>query len=172
MSRIEETLLESLFCESRSFVEYKVEITEKLSSIDPNILGKTQSIFYKRLVSPLDDRVSWIKSVADVALGNSIDSMLDQEEPILFNTIKDLCLGLIKASEIGKFNQNSGKGKLYSIRFFSRSGQFIDNKLIIESKSSKKLSLIKDEIKSKINTLDSKERKELLVELLSKEMEV
>ena len=172
LNRTEEQIIKSLYCESSDFHQYKSEIIEKLKSINPNVLGKTQNIFYRRLISPLDDRVSWIKSVADVALGSSLENILDEEEPLLINNIKDLSLGLIKAAEIGNFNKNSEKGKLYSIRFFGESGEYIDDKLVINGESSKKLSNIKTEISYKINDLTSKERKELLIELLSKEMDI
>lgn len=172
LARVEQQIIESFYCQSTVFIEYKSEIIEKLRSINPVVLGKTQNIFYRRLTSPLDDKVSWIKSVADVALGGSLENILDDEEPLLFNNIKDLSLGLIKAAEIGNFNKNSEKGKLYSFRFFGESGTYIDDKLVIQDKTSMEFSTIKTEITSKMLKLNSQERKELLIELLSKEMDI
>ena len=99
-------------------------------------------------MSPLDDRVSWIKSVADVALGKGLEELLDEEEPLLISTIKDLSLGLIKASEIRSFNaNNSNKGTLYSIRFFGETGEFIDNKLVVNISDSKEFKLNQENYK-------------------------
>ena len=131
-----------------------------------------QSIFCKRLVSPLDDRISWIKSVADVALGKNLEDLLDEEEPLLFSNIEDLSLGLIKAAEIRSFNENSNQGTLYSIRFFGETGEFVDDKLVVETDVSEEFITLKNKISDSIKGLDQSKRKELLVELLSREMHI
>jgi DNA-directed RNA polymerase subunit L len=172
LNRVEKVIINSFFCNSTDFETYKNEITSKISNVNPSTLGKAQSVFYKRLISPLDDRVSWVKSVADVALGKGLEEMLDEEEPLLINTINDLSLGLIKASEIRDFNRNSKKGTLYSIRFFGETGEFVDNKLVVNTNTSKEFTTIKKEISETISKLDEAKRKELLVELLSKEMHI
>jgi nucleoside-triphosphatase THEP1 len=172
LNRVEKAICESFYCSSTDFQIYKGEIRSKIEDINPSVLGKTQNIFYKRLISPLDDRVSWIKSVADVALGKGLENLLDEEEPLLFNSIKELSLGLIKAAEIRNFNQNSKQGKLFSIRFFGESGEFVDDKLVIKNNGSKVYVDTKKKIIESINKLDELKRKELLLELLSKEMNI
>jgi nucleoside-triphosphatase THEP1 len=172
LNRIEKVIVDSFYCESTDFEVYKDKIQSKISGINPATLGKVQGIFYKRLISPLDDRISWIKSVADVALGKGLENLLDEEEPLLMNTIKDLSLGLIKAAEIRNFNDNSNQGTLYSIRFFGETGEFVDNKLFVNKNNSKEFKSIKKTISETINKLDEDKRKELLVELLSKEMQI
>ena len=172
INRAEKAIIDSFFCKSKEFLTYKNEIQSKIREINQSSLGKVQGVFYKRLISPLDDRVSWIKSVADVALGKGLEELLDEEEPLLINTIKDLSLGLIKASEIRSFNSNSKQGTLYSIRFFGETGEFVDNKLVVNTNTSKEFKSIKSTISEKISKLDESARKELLVELLSKEMNI
>ena len=51
----------------------KDEIITKLSGIDSAVLSSKYIVFYKRVISPLDDKQSWIKSVADAALNKSVD---------------------------------------------------------------------------------------------------
>lgn len=172
LDRIEKVIIDAFYCSSLEFENYKKEIQDKISDINPATLGKVQNVFYRRLISPLDDRVSWIKSVADVALGKGLEELLDEEEPLLVNTIKDLSLGLIKASEIRSFNKNSDKGTLYSIRFFGETGEYVDDKLVVNTNTSKEFTSIKDKISETISQLDETKRKELLVELLSKEMHI
>jgi hypothetical protein len=172
LDRVEKVIIDSFYCKSIDFENYKDEIRAYFKGINPSTLGKIQGIFYKRLISPLDDRVSWVKSVADVALGKGLEELLDEEEPLLMNTIKDLSLGLIKASEIRDFNSGSNKGTLYSIRFFGETGEFIDDKLVVNTKPSKEFFSIKEKVSETISRLDEAKRKELLVELLSKEMHI
>lgn len=172
LKRIENTIIVSFYCISPDFKDYKNEIILKIEDINSGILSQKQNVFFQRLISPLDDRVSWLKSVADVALGKGIDGMLDEEESLLMENIKDLSLGLIKATEIQKYNRNSSDGKLYSIRFFGETGEFVDDRFVIKRKESKEFKKTKLIISESIEKLDELKRKELLIELLSKEMSI
>ncbi|MEP2688870.1 hypothetical protein [Maribacter dokdonensis] len=172
LNRVERVIIDSFYCSSIDFEIYKNEIESKISEINPSTLGKVQSVYYKRLISPLDDRTSWIKSVADVALGKGLEDLLDEEEPLLIANLKDLSLGLIKAAEIRNFNNSSNKGTLYSIRFFGETGEFVDDRLVVNTNVSKEFAAIKNKVKETISNLDEAKRKELLVELLSKEMHI
>ena len=172
LNRVEKVIVDSFYCTTTDFRVYKTEIQSKINEINPSTLAKVQGVFYKRLVSPLDDRISWVKSVADVALGKGLEDLLDEEEPLLISSIKDLSLGLIKASEIRNFNNNNDQGTLYSIRFFGETGGFIDDKLVVNTDTSKEFKSIKKTISETISKLDKTKRKELLVELLSKEMKI
>jgi nucleoside-triphosphatase THEP1 len=172
LNRVEKVIIDSFYCSSSDFEIYKEEIQSKIKEINPSILGKVQSVYYKRLISPLDDRTSWVKSVADVALGKGLEGLLDEEEPLLINNINDLSLGLIKATEIRAFNNNSNQETLYSIRFFGETGEFVDDKLIVNINNTKEFTSIKNKISETISKLDETKRKELLVELLSKEMNI
>ena len=68
--------------------------------------------------------------------------------------------------------KNSNEGTLYSIRFFGETGDFVDNKLVVSKDTSEEFKLIKKTISKSISKLDEAKRKELLVELLSKEMKI
>ncbi len=172
LNRIEKVIVKSFHCSSKDFKSYKDEIISKIGGANTTVLGKTQGVYYKRVTSPLDDRSSWLKSVADVALGKSIEELLDEEELLLMNNIQDLSLGIIKAAEIKEYNENSGNGKLYSIRFFEESGGFVDNKLFVNSESTSEFIEARKTVSSVIGKLDESKRKELLIELLSQELSI
>jgi hypothetical protein len=169
IDRIEITLLEALDCSNMSFEEYKKDISNKLISIDQNLLSPEQNVFFKRLFSPLDDRTSWIKSVADVALGKSIDKMIDEEEILLMNNLKEFVFGLIKAADIHAFNKVN-KDKLVYFEFIDESGLTVPEKIIIDAENTKKYKKIKEELKSSICDLDENIRKQILFELLTSEI--
>lgn len=169
IERIEGTIIESLDCHNMSFEEYKKDISIKLNSIDPNLLSPEQNIFFKRFFSPLDDRTSWLKSVADVALGKSIDKMIDEEEILLMNSIKEFIFGLVKAADIHEFNKVN-KDKLVFFEFVDESGHTIPEKIIIDSENIIKYRKIKEELQSVISNLDDNVRKQILFELLTSEI--
>lgn len=169
IDRIELTIQESFDCGNVSFVEYKKIITNKLNSIQINLLSPEQNIFFKRIFSPLDDRASWLKSVADVALNKSIDKMSDEEETLLMNNIKTFISGLIKAADIHEFNKFS-EDKLVSFEFVTESGDLIKERIVLEAKENSSFTKTKQDFSQKLITLDAEKRKQLLFELLTLEI--
>lgn len=169
LDRIEEKIIQSFYCETSDFESYKLEIQSRLKSINLSLLGTEQSVFYKRLVSPLDDRASWLKSVADAALGKSIDKMIDEEEALLITNLEGYLLGLMRASELHEFKSNDNK-KMVSIQLFGSSGTIINDKIIITNEHSKEFESIRMQLKEKLVNLDVHKRKQLLMELLTTEL--
>jgi hypothetical protein len=169
LDRIEDKIILEFHCETNEFESYKSEIQGRLISINLSLLGKEQSIFYKRLVSPLDDRASWLKSVADAALGKSIDKMIDEEEGLLVTNLENYLLGLINASELHEFNTGDYR-KMVSVSLFGSNGTMINEKIIISNAYNKEFENIRVQLKEKLVTLDVHKRKQLLMELLSTEL--
>lgn len=169
IDRIEATILDTLDCQGLTFTEYKKSITTKLNSIDDKLLSTEQNVFFNRVFSPLDDRVSWLKSIADVALGKSIEKMIDEEELFLMNNIKTFIYGLIKAANIHKYNKLNDD-KLVSFEFVDEKGNLIEERILIDAKVNGEYSGMKNDIAQKIITLDIEIRKQLLFELLTLEM--
>ena len=169
LDRIEEKITHSFVCETYDFETYKIEIQSRLNSINLSLLGTEQSVFYKRLVSPLDDRASWLKSVADAALGKSIDKMIDEEEALLVTNLEEFLIGLIRASDLHEFSIKENT-KMVSIQLFGSSGKMINDKIIISNEYSKEFENVRMQLKEKLVTLDVHKRKQILMELLSTEL--
>lgn len=169
IDRIELTIQESFDCENISFIDYKKMITDKLNSIQVNLLSPEQNIFFKRIFSPLDDRASWLKSVADVALNKSIDKMSDEEETLLMNNIKTFISGLMKAADIHEFNKLS-HDKLVSFEYVTENGDLVKERIVIETKENTSFTKTKQDFSQKLITLDAEKRKQLLFELLTLEI--
>src|SRR5690606_32885866 len=132
--------------------------------------GQRQNVFYRRLTSPLNDRSSWIKSVADAVLGKPIEDILDEEEALLYNNIKDLALGLLKAVELNMFNSASTDEKLMAFRFFDESGEPLDNRFIIRKNNPAIYTETRSKLDELLKGVDASMRKTMLLELLSEEL--
>ncbi|OCA80577.1 hypothetical protein BBH99_00295 [Chryseobacterium contaminans] len=168
LNRIEEKIVNSFYCNSTEFIEYKKEINDRLNNINIYLLGNEQAIVFKRLTSSLDDRASWIKSVADAVLGKSIDVMIDEEETLLISNLEEFILGLIKASELHEFGPDENK-RMISIQVIGTSGAIMDDKIIISNDQSPEFENIKAQFTDSLFKLDIHKRKQLLMELLSNE---
>lgn len=169
IDRVEQKIIDSFVCESKDFKEYKKEINSRLTSINRSLLGAQQSVFYTRLISPLDDRASWIKSVADAALGKSIDKMIDEEELLLNTNLQHYLISLIRASDLHVFS-NKENTKMISIELIGTSGNIINDKIIISNERHKDFDVLKSELQNRLGILDVHKRKQLLMELLSREL--
>ncbi|MEJ5053914.1 hypothetical protein [Sphingobacterium sp. MYb382] len=169
LNRIEEQILNSLECENTEFKHYKLEIVERLHSIKPELLGKENAIFYRRLISPIDDRESWLKSVADVALGRPIDKMLDSEEIILMNNVSTYSRKLFEVSELHEFKSDLNR-KMVSLTFLDVNGEEKENKLILDDTFESEIAKPKNEVLDIIAKLGEKQRKQLLFQLLNEEL--
>lgn len=169
LDRIEEQIINSLECENTEFKAYKDEIVTRLASIKPELLAKENGIFYRRLVSPIDDRESWLKSVADIALGKPIINMLDAEELILMNNLSLYARKLFEVSSLHEFKSNENR-QMVSLTILNSEGNQMESKLIIDQTIEKEIASTKSDITSIINQLNDKQRKQLLYSLLNEEL--
>ncbi|MBD8083022.1 hypothetical protein [Chryseobacterium caseinilyticum] len=169
LNRIEEQILKSLECENSEFNRYKVELIERLSSIKPELLAKENSVFYRRLVSHIDDRESWLKSVADVALGKPIDKMLDSEEIILMNNVANYSRKLFEVSTLHEFRSERNR-RMISLTFLNVDGNQMENKLILDEDFEEEIANPRTQVLNIIGGLGEKQRKQLLFQLLNEEL--
>jgi hypothetical protein len=169
--RIEKTILESFDCEENEFIRYKKEIVESLKNVKPEFLSSEQNVFFRRITSLLEDKNSWIKSIADASLGRSIESMQDEEEFQLIKNIKESIKGLKLASIIHDEN-NKKSQKLVLFDFIDETGQSKQKNILVNSKNSKTYLKSKEEISNNIANLDDDLRKQILYELLASEFNI
>lgn len=167
--RVEEQVIDSLECENSEFPSYKNEIIERLGAIRPELLAKENGVFFRRLISPIDDRESWLKSVADVALGRPIDKMLDSEEIILMNNVRSYARKLFEVSTLHEFKTDLNR-KMVSLTFLDTDGQQLENKLILDEAYEIEIAQPKNEVLTIISNLGGRQRKQLLYQLLNEEL--
>ena len=104
LNRLEQSIADAVRCDTGDFASLKESVLNALTGVDTVLLPPKLRTAYERMVSPLDDRESWIKSVADVALGKSLDQLQDEEEPKLHKALQESIEALVahKAMAAGK----------------------------------------------------------------------
>ena len=144
LKRIEATLLNSFGVTETSFTEIKSSIIHKLEGVESSLLKPHLRVIYERLVSPLDDQESWIKSVADAMLGYSLDSLTDDTEMLFHKNLTGAVHALISHKNL----INKPKGSL-EISFTTKEGERL-NRYVKEATlaESSKLSTIVHELTS------------------------
>jgi hypothetical protein len=106
IDRFENYFVHEVLGSKASFPDYKSEISKRYRGLKTHLLLPYQKAFYSRLQSELDDRKSWLSSVAQPCIGKSLSSISDEEEIVLFEKIKDIIYELDNLTEISKENVN------------------------------------------------------------------
>ena len=95
--------------------------------------------------------------------------MIDEEEVLLVTNLEEFLLGLIRASDLHEFSIKENT-KMVSIQLFGSTGTMINDKIIISNEYNKEFESVRMQLKEKLVTLDVHKRKQLLMELLSIEL--
>jgi hypothetical protein len=168
LSRIEKVLFESFSIDNKIGFKAKKQLLNELivGQINESYLGQTSLVFYKRIISQLDDRDSYLKSVADVALNMSIDKLKDEQEPLLHKIIQDLSQGLLDSIVIQKNSSasNAKRTELLKITTSNISGEMC-HKTILKSPDYNKAQITKFE--SIVKQISTDEYNDLLAFLIN-----
>ena len=164
--RIESYLLKAFDVKVPDFHTYKNEIVTMLSSIDPDELIPVQKVIYKRLTSSLDDRDTYLKSIADAIIGYPIEELKDHDETILKDRLLEYGKALIIASDAQSFNKNNPGSKLIQFKFYNSDGSVEDEKIILKSTTDNEKYI--DNLNTVLNGFEIGKKKEILMQLYSK----
>jgi len=111
-----------------------------------------QKIFIQRLDSEIDDKKSWLNSIAQAVIGKSLEVLKDEEEILLYDKFKTLIHELDNLTNISKIDLDEEHEDAFEIEVSSFT-EGINKSLIRLPKTKKKqVSKIEDLIKSKLST--------------------
>ena len=165
LNRIETYLVKAFNLGSDKMEEYKGELLQILNSIEEDELIPKQKVLYKRLTSALDDRESYLKSIADVVIGYPVEELKDHDESILKDRLNDYAESLILAAKSQSFNKSSGRTKLLQFRFFNADGSVTNEKIVL--KELKENQSYIEKIETVLNGFENSKKKEILIQLYS-----
>lgn len=128
LNRFEEALIHELGVKNRDFLLYKQELIARYSKIKSHFLLPHQKTFLQRVSTKLDDRNSWLSSVAQALVGRSLETLKDDDEPVLFDKLKSILHELDNLLEIHKIGFDEKKERVY--RFEVTSEQLYEKQLV------------------------------------------
>ncbi|UZD21801.1 ATP-binding protein [Algoriphagus halophytocola] len=165
LNRIEGSLLKVTAVKESDFLKYKSTLQSKYKGVKSHLLIPKFKVFHTRLMSKLDDRESWLKSIADQLLGKSIDKMNDQEEMILLESFKEAFSNLDRVLEVHEFLDQE-ENEAYSIELMDKSGKVFHEKVSLTPENQKKVSELYEQLNTLINKNEKLLNKAVLVRLL------
>ena len=114
----------------------------------------------------MDDRDSYLKSIADAVIGYPVEELKDHDETILKDRLLEYAKALIIASDAQSFNKNNPGSKLLQFKFYNTDGSIEDEKIILSSTVNNEEYI--ENIDKVLNGFDIPKKKEILIQLYSK----
>ncbi len=168
LTLFEETVKNVLGVEG-NFPSYKNSIKKRFSGLKTYLLLPAQKAFYNRLTSELDDRDSYLASIAQACIGKSLDSITDEEESKLHTQFSEFILELDSLSELSKSDVDEANEEVLMFQVSSFVKGLSKRILRIPKSQQKDVDVAVQKIKT-ILRKDTKTNLSILVKLLQEEL--
>lgn len=167
-----EHIINSLWNSSFTFPEYKEKLKSRYSlSLRQHLLLPQQKSFYQRLCSPLEDRSAWLSSIAQAAIGKTLDKITDQDETRLFESFLTQIRELDNLNDIAVKNVNLEEEEVFKVEI-SAPGARMNNKIIImPKKREQKINDLEGKLKGILMDENKTTKIAILAELLKRELD-
>ncbi|MES2478292.1 MAG: hypothetical protein V4561_04350 [Bacteroidota bacterium] len=169
ITRFEDFISNEFIGKSSDFDEYKELLQKRFSKLKKHMLLSNQKTFVQRLDSPLEDKKTWLNSIAQAITGKTLEIFSDEDEIILYERFKSMILELDSLTKISKADIDESKEEVIGVKidsFFYK----IDPKVVRVPKSkSKEIEQLKMQLKNRLgndNTSNIAAVLNLLKELL------
>jgi hypothetical protein len=126
LNRFESFIGKEIFGKQLEFEVYKSNLAKRYSHIKEHKLLPKQKVFIQRLNSPLNDRDSWLASIAQSIIGKSLDRIDDHEEDVLMDRMQHLIQELDNLLSIQKLKTEEGE-QLFKLDITTESGMKSSN---------------------------------------------
>jgi hypothetical protein len=113
---LHENLTQHIGIDSTDFLQAKSELVNRFNSVNVSLIANDKlKLFYRRLVSPLDDKTAYYESLSDVILGHKLEKITDEKVEWLKSEFKDYLDSLVSFIELHKVDSKSQKLIQYSV---------------------------------------------------------
>src|SRR5690606_8887829 len=117
-----------------------------------HMLLSNQKTFIQRLDSPLDDKKTWLSSIAQAVTGKTLETFSDEDEIMLYEKFKAMIFDLDSLTKISKSDIDENKEDVIGIKidsFFSNIGTKV---VRVPKNKSKEIEKLKNELKNMLGT--------------------
>lgn len=115
VNRFELFIAEEVLYESLPFEEYKARLRERFKAIKQHRLLPHHKTLLLRLASELDDRKAWLSSIAQAVVGKTLETLRDDDEPLLYDRFNSLVLELDTLTQLSKSSINEEKEDVFGL---------------------------------------------------------
>ncbi|BAV07717.1 hypothetical protein SAMN05421788_10367 [Filimonas lacunae] len=122
VKRFEEFICSEFVGKPVAFEEYKQHLQERFSKLKKHLLLANQKTFVQRVDSALDDKKSWLNSLAQAVSGKTMELFTDEDEIWLYDKFKTMILELDSLTNISKVDIDEKNEEVIGVKidtFFS-----------------------------------------------------
>jgi hypothetical protein len=107
--RFEQFIQDEIVCDKVEFAIYKSKLQARYKSIKKHLLVPHQVKFTMRVDSMLDDRNSWLSSLAQTLVGKPLEDFTDNDELLLYKKFKEIVFELDSLTELTAIQIDTAK---------------------------------------------------------------
>lgn len=115
VNRFELFIADEVLYETLSFEEYKVKLRDRFKTIKQHRLLPHHKTLLLRLASELDDRKVWLSSIAQAVVGKTLEALRDDDEPQLYDKLKNLVLELDTLTQLSESGMDEEKEDAFGL---------------------------------------------------------
>lgn len=122
VKRFEDFICSEFVGKTVQFEDYKQKLQHRFSKLKKHLLLANQRIFVQRLDSPLDDRKSWLNSIAQAVNGKTLELFTDDDEILLYERFRAMIMELDSLTNISKVDIDDNNEEVIGVKidtFFS-----------------------------------------------------
>ena len=171
LNRIEHRLLEINFdLENIEFPIYKEKLINRYASIKRYLMLPHQKTFYQRMVSPLDDRTSWLNSVINSLIGKNLENISDDEEEIIADKFANIFKEFDNLTDFANLEVNENKEEAIRFEITPLNDMPIKTIIRVPKQKSKQNARLEEDIRKKL-TNDQSINQLVLLKLLREQFD-
>lgn len=150
VKRFEGFICDEIIGKPVEFEEYKEHLQKRFKKLKKHLLLTNQKTLVQRIDSALEDKTTWLNSIAQAITGKTLEVFTDEDEILLYEKFKAMILELDSLTNISKADIDEANEEVIGVKidsFFSK----IDPKVVRVPKSkSKEIEELKISLKTKL----------------------
>lgn len=119
IERIELFINTEVLYENLNFEGYKNSLQSRYKTLKKHLLLDNQKTFVLRLDSKIEDKTTWLSSLANALTGKSVEKFSDEDEIIFYNRFKNMILDLDSLTLISQQEVDDEKEFILNVKIDS-----------------------------------------------------
>ena len=152
VNRFEKYIRNEIVYETMDFEEYKEKLQQRFKKVKQHLLLSDQKQFVQRINSAIEDKKIWLNSVAQIAVGKTLDAFKDEDEIALYDKFKNLIIQLDGLTNISKSDVDEEKEEVIAVKIDSFFSGIAPKIVKIPKKKEAEINEIKAQLKKKLSS--------------------
>ena len=171
LNRIEEVISKTVRNENVVFPENKLLLQQRFKKLKKENIDPKLKVIIQRINTPLDDRQSWVSSIATAIIGKSLDQFKDEDEQNFQTVFPRRIHELDNLTELSRKDFDEANEEVLKLELTSFVKGVQRNLVRLPKEKVKQIDLKKKEIKTMLNGNDRQSNIAILIKLLQEEIE-